>query len=141
MENVVSFSDLVLFLLPESAYPLAVVAICAGAMVGFLPVSKAARLVLLLAFLPVMTTVLQQVMDILPWYSAPAVFLFVVLSVVRGILELFLGREAAGHVLGWTVIACVRTAFRLVAGILGLAAGAVQRAARAPNRAEPRRLN
>ncbi|ODT03810.1 MAG: hypothetical protein ABS52_07740 [Gemmatimonadetes bacterium SCN 70-22] len=132
-----SVGELALFFLPQSAYPLAIVALALGVIVGFLPVSKAVRLMLLLAFLPILTTVMVQVLAMFPWYVAAGLFLFVLLSVVRGVLELFLGREAAGHVLGWMVVSCIRLAFRIAVGALRLGVQATRRVAYA----DPRRLN
>lgn len=132
--------DLALFFLPESAYPFVIAVLALGIVVGFLPLGKGARLILLIALMPLMSSVTSRVLEVLPWYVAVGLLLFVGLSVVRGVLELFLGREAAGHVLAWCIIGLAKLTFRVVAVLVAGGFTLLRLALRASARVEPRRL-
>lgn len=111
-------ADLLLLLMPESALPLVVMGLGVAVVVGVLPFGRAARLILLIACLPLLGAVIEALLASVPWYVILGVLCLMLLFILRGILELFLGREAAGHVLGAMVIASGSVGLVLVTGVI-----------------------
>ena len=102
--------DIALSVVPESAYPLVAIALVMGVIVGLLPLSKAVRLILLLACLPVLASAFQQLFALLPWYVVLSLLAYWCLFFARALLVVLLGKEAAGHVLGGAILSVSRTA-------------------------------
>lgn len=129
--------DLIWLLLPEETLPLLVVGLALLSLFGLVRPARATAIVVLLLLLPVISLLVEEILARLPWYVGVLLLVALLTNVIRLVLELFLGREAAGVVLGQAAIRGFKLGFFLVTlpvrGLVGLGRLLVaRRTAKAP---------
>jgi len=117
--------DVAWLFLPDSAIPLLVVVLGVVTVLGFVRVRKAAGILLMLALLPFISRLVEDVLSQLPPYVGWLIMLFFAANVARVVLEVFFGREAAGHILGHAVIGVFRGVGWILFGVVRLIFGAL----------------
>jgi len=117
--------DLAWIFLPQELLPLLVIVMAMLSIVGLVRPSRVYGVLLLIAVMPILSLIIEEVLAALPWYVGVLLLVGLTTNVVRLVLELFLGKEAAGHVLGHATIATFKGLFYLIGlpvrGVVALA--------------------
>ena len=112
--------DLFWLLLPEKAFPLLIVGLGMATIVGIMRPRRAISILLMLALVPVVSILVEAIVSRLPWWVGVTLLVVLALNVIRVVLEILLGRVAAGHVLGAAVVGTFRTLLAIGAGVIRL---------------------
>lgn len=107
-------TDLLWLFLPEDFFPLLIVGLATLSIVGLVRPGRVITMLLLVLMLPVISIVVEGILAQLPWYVGALILLALVTNVARLVIQVFVGREAAGHILGHAVLALFRGTFYIV---------------------------
>lgn len=99
--------------LPGEFLPLIIVGLGIAVMLGAIGLGRAAGIILLLVFAPLLGTIFFQLVSQLPWWMCGLVLLWAVSAMFTSFLSLIFGSNAAAHAAGSLVASGIR-------GLLGL---------------------
>lgn len=106
--------DLIWLFLPEELLPLLIVGLALLSIIGLIRPARVVAFAGLVVLLPVISLVVEEVVARLPWYVVILLLVALLTNAARLILEFFFGQEAAGHILGRTVIGVFKFACILI---------------------------
>jgi len=97
--------DLIWLFLPQELLPLLVIGMALLSVVGLVRPRRVLGLVVLILLLPIISMAVEEILAQLPWYVGVLLLVGLTTNVIRLVLQVFLGKEAAGHILGRAVVA------------------------------------
>jgi hypothetical protein len=92
---------------PDEALPLILIGGAILVILGVLRPNRVIAIVLGLAFLPLLGPIVDGLFVVLPWWIIVPVLVIIAISMFRGIAALFIGNEAADHMVGTLAAAVV----------------------------------
>jgi len=100
--------DLIWLFLPEELLPLLIVGMALLSLVGLIKLWRVLGIVMLILLLPFISLAVEEILAQLPWYVGMLLLVGLTTNVIRLVLQVFLGKEAAGHILGRAVVAAFK---------------------------------
>ncbi len=108
--------DLALLLLPDRLLLVGGVGLALAFVFGLVARSRATRLLVSLIVVLVSAPYVEALCAALPWWLSIAILGFGAIYIVRRVLELVFGSEAAGHIIGNVVVSAGSVLLRVILG-------------------------
>jgi hypothetical protein len=110
--------DLFWIFFPDELIPLLIVGLGMATIVGLIRPKRVLGILVLLLLTPGFSWAIENAIALLPWWVGVLIMVLLGLNVLRLVLELFVGKEAAGHIIGQAVTGTFRGLVRMVTTVI-----------------------